>query len=323
MRRPSLSTIHHYLPSPTYRPLLRCARARTGSCTSASCWGRLRAAGCADPCHPLSFVTARARFQDIYGAGRLPSRDVSQVVVHSLSEHPLQHKRGIVIGTEFAFLPHHAGQRKTAPTREVLEDAEAMLDHNREAVTTLEDTERIARRVLGGTHPTTAGIVSGLRPTFEPRSAPAKSVRGSVYRRHAIDAKPKTHTSPDLHIRRFPSTSTAPRLTAPIFVERCSTMRASFELAPAGHPDKPVVAPPSCFRSKTVAGSTSRIGLGMYMSQPICVTKTRSRRFRPPARTGETRQKIPRSTTRSPATFDAKSMEQSSTGRHVRSSNGT
>ena len=31
----------------------------------------------------------------------------------------------------------------------------ATLDHLREAVTTLEDTERIARRVLGGAHPTT------------------------------------------------------------------------------------------------------------------------------------------------------------------------
>ena len=39
----------------------------------------------------------------------------------------------------------------------------ATLDDLREAVTTLEDAERIARRVLGGTHPLTAGIENDLR----------------------------------------------------------------------------------------------------------------------------------------------------------------
>ena len=34
----------------------------------------------------------------------------------------------------------------------------------REAVTTLEDTERTARRVFGGSHPLTAAIEDGLRP---------------------------------------------------------------------------------------------------------------------------------------------------------------
>ena len=42
-------------------------------------------------------------------------------------------------------------------------DPAATLDDLREAVTTLEDTERIARRVLGGAHPTTAGIEDELR----------------------------------------------------------------------------------------------------------------------------------------------------------------
>ena len=37
------------------------------------------------------------------------------------------------------------------------------LAYHREAVTTLEDTERIARRVLGGAHPTTTGIERDLR----------------------------------------------------------------------------------------------------------------------------------------------------------------
>ena len=42
-------------------------------------------------------------------------------------------------------------------------DAGASLDDVREAVTTLEDAERIARRVLGGSHPTTGGIERALR----------------------------------------------------------------------------------------------------------------------------------------------------------------
>ena len=39
----------------------------------------------------------------------------------------------------------------------------ATLDDVREAVTTLEDAGRIARRVLGGAHPTTEGIENALR----------------------------------------------------------------------------------------------------------------------------------------------------------------
>ena len=42
-------------------------------------------------------------------------------------------------------------------------DATQGIDDLREAVTTLEDTERIARRVLGGTNPLTEGIESCLR----------------------------------------------------------------------------------------------------------------------------------------------------------------
>ena len=41
-------------------------------------------------------------------------------------------------------------------------DASASLDDLREAVTTLEDAGRIARRVLGGAHPTTVGIEASL-----------------------------------------------------------------------------------------------------------------------------------------------------------------
>ena len=42
-------------------------------------------------------------------------------------------------------------------------DADATLDDLSEAVTTLEETERTARRVLGGAHPTTVGIERALR----------------------------------------------------------------------------------------------------------------------------------------------------------------
>ena len=39
----------------------------------------------------------------------------------------------------------------------------ATLDDLRESVETLEDAQRIARRVFGGAHPTTAGIEESLR----------------------------------------------------------------------------------------------------------------------------------------------------------------
>jgi len=42
-------------------------------------------------------------------------------------------------------------------------DAGATLEDLREAVTTLEDVERIARRVFGGAHPLTLAIEDDLR----------------------------------------------------------------------------------------------------------------------------------------------------------------
>ena len=42
-------------------------------------------------------------------------------------------------------------------------DTGATLDDLREAVTTLEDTARIARRVFGGAHPDVVGIEDSLR----------------------------------------------------------------------------------------------------------------------------------------------------------------
>ena len=44
-------------------------------------------------------------------------------------------------------------------------DTGATLDDLRESVATLEETERTARRVLGGAHPLTAGIGEALRGT--------------------------------------------------------------------------------------------------------------------------------------------------------------
>ena len=43
------------------------------------------------------------------------------------------------------------------------ENPSATLDDLREAVTTLEDTERTARRFLGGAHPDVVGIEKSLR----------------------------------------------------------------------------------------------------------------------------------------------------------------
>ena len=45
----------------------------------------------------------------------------------------------------------------------LFKDPGATLDELREAVTTLEETERTARRVLGGDHPLTVGVETSLR----------------------------------------------------------------------------------------------------------------------------------------------------------------
>ena len=58
------------------------------------------------------------------------------------------------------------------------EDRGATLDDLREAVTTLEDVERIARRVLGSAHPTTAAIEPHLpkaRAALRARETPSSS----------------------------------------------------------------------------------------------------------------------------------------------------
>ena len=55
---------------------------------------------------------------------------------------------------------------------------DATLDDLREAVTTLEDTERTARRVLGGAHPLTSEIeeaLGNLRAALRARDTPPTS----------------------------------------------------------------------------------------------------------------------------------------------------
>ena len=59
----------------------------------------------------------------------------------------------------------------------------ATLNDLREAVTTLEDVERIARRVLGGAHPDTAAIEGNLRNArtmLRAREGDVESLRAAV-----------------------------------------------------------------------------------------------------------------------------------------------
>ena len=62
--------------------------------------------------------------------------------------------------------------------RVLCKDPAGALDDLREAVTTLEDTERTARRVLGGTHPLTEDFECGLqvvRAELRARETPSRS----------------------------------------------------------------------------------------------------------------------------------------------------
>ena len=57
----------------------------------------------------------------------------------------------------------HVGAAAESYARTLYLDDGATLDNLREAVTTLEETERTARRVLGGAHPVVASIENSLR----------------------------------------------------------------------------------------------------------------------------------------------------------------
>ena len=62
-------------------------------------------------------------------------------------------------------------------TKALYTDEGATLDDVREAVTTLEETERTARRVMGGAHPLVCGIGNNrreARAALAAREAPAR-----------------------------------------------------------------------------------------------------------------------------------------------------
>ena len=68
---------------------------------------------------------------------------------------------------------------KTLYAQSLYHDAAATLDDLRQAVTTLEDTERTARRVLGAAHPVTVGIEGRLgiaRAALGARETPSPDV---------------------------------------------------------------------------------------------------------------------------------------------------
>ena len=67
-------------------------------------------------------------------------------------------------------------------------DANATLDDLREAVTTLEDTEQTARRVLGGAHPTTGLIERSLHRARAALRGDVESLREAVEAMTAGDA---------------------------------------------------------------------------------------------------------------------------------------
>jgi hypothetical protein len=60
-------------------------------------------------------------------------------------------------------LEHGSRVSQLELSKSLCERVRAAIDDLREAVTTLEDIERIARRVLGGAHPATESIGSNLR----------------------------------------------------------------------------------------------------------------------------------------------------------------
>ena len=79
------------------------------------------------------------------------------------------------------------------------DDPSATLDDLREAVTTLEDIARIARRVLGGAHPSTVKIERSLRMArvaLAARGGDVKSLREAVGAMTAGDCEWRESRSP-------------------------------------------------------------------------------------------------------------------------------
>ena len=65
--------------------------------------------------------------------------------------------------------------------RTLFEDDGATLDDLREAVTTLEETERTARRVLGGAHPLTTAMEDSLRQARAALRAREEALAAIIY----------------------------------------------------------------------------------------------------------------------------------------------
>ena len=97
------------------------------------------------------------------------------------------------------------GHRLTLKMRKIYSqtlyvDDGATLDDLHEAVTTLEDTERTARRVMGGAHPTTAGIEKSLRlarAALHARRPVLKIRLGGRRRRRFVKARAETPPAGD------------------------------------------------------------------------------------------------------------------------------
>ena len=85
------------------------------------------------------------------------------------SRRPLKKQGSSVRGTRRPLMTLSRRRRKLERRRTsvrscgLYRDDNATLDDLREAVTTLEDVDRIARRVLGGTHPSVVEIEERLR----------------------------------------------------------------------------------------------------------------------------------------------------------------
>ena len=92
-----------------------------------------------------------------YRAGEGASSDV--VGVRAAGRAPPPRGDAVLVGPQLPEAPVRQPLLEHQPGRA---HGRRALDHLREAVTTLEETERIARRVFGGAHPTTVGLEQNL-----------------------------------------------------------------------------------------------------------------------------------------------------------------
>ena len=72
---------------------------------------------------------------------------------------------------------------RTNYAKALYEDPTATLDDHREAAETLEDSERIARRVFGASHPTTGSLGGALRNARAALALALRSWQPTITRR--------------------------------------------------------------------------------------------------------------------------------------------